>query len=114
MTFPDFFEKATSGNPPFAWQSTLALSETLPALVRVPTGAGKTEGAVLGWLWRRRFADDATRQSTPRRLAYCLPMRVLVEQTVDRHERSCGRGRALLARLREGIGSNTPKIKEKQ
>ena len=84
MTFPDFFETATKGNAPFAWQSTLALSETLPALVRVPTGAGKTEGAVLGWLWRRRFADDATRQSTPRRLAYCLPMRVLVEQTVDR------------------------------
>ena len=37
--------------------------------------------AVLGWLWRRRFADQSIRQSTPRRLVYCLPMRVLVEQT---------------------------------
>ncbi len=50
----------------------------------MPTGAGKTEGAVLGWLWRRRFAEEATRRATPRRLVYCLPMRVLVEQTVKR------------------------------
>ncbi len=84
MIFPDLFGKATAGNTPFAWQSALALSPDLPQLVRVPTGAGKTEGAILGWLWRRRFADDATRRATPRRLAYCLPMRVLVEQTVDR------------------------------
>ena len=86
MIFPDLFREATAGNTPFAWQSALALSRELPQLVRVPTGAGKTEGAVLGWLWRRRFADDATRRATPRRLAYCLPMRVLVEQTVDRCE----------------------------
>lgn len=86
MIFPDLFETATAGNAPFAWQSALAMSDDLPQLVRVPTGAGKTEGAVLGWLWRRRFADAATRRATPRRLAYCLPMRVLVEQTVDRCE----------------------------
>ena len=39
--------------------------------------------AVLGWLWRRRFAEDGVRRTTPRRLVYCLPMRVLVEQTRD-------------------------------
>jgi CRISPR-associated endonuclease/helicase Cas3 len=84
VDFADFFGQATDGRAPFAWQSVLAESPDLPQLVRVPTGAGKTEGAVLGWLWRRRFADAATRVATPRRLAYCLPMRVLVEQTVER------------------------------
>lgn len=42
-----------------------------------PTGLGKTAAAVLGWLWRR--AEDPA--GTPRRLALCLPMRTLVEQT---------------------------------
>nr|WP_244884936.1 CRISPR-associated helicase Cas3' [Singulisphaera acidiphila] len=51
-------------------------------MVRVPTGAGKTAAAVLGWLWRRYYAEDAVRRVTPRRLVYCLPMRVLVEQSV--------------------------------
>ena len=55
----------------------------MPNLVRVPTGLGKTAMAVLGWLWRLRFAEDAVQQATPRRLVYCLPMRVLVEQTRD-------------------------------
>jgi len=52
-------------------------------LVNVPTGLGKTAMAVIGWLWRRFGADDAYKRSTPRRLIYCLPMRVLVEQTRD-------------------------------
>lgn len=53
----------------------------------MPTGAGKTEGAVLGWLYRRRFATPGVQRTTPRRLVYCLPMRVLVEQTVERIRR---------------------------
>lgn len=53
-------------------------------LVHVPTGLGKTAMAVLGWLWRRLFHPDETvKKSTPRRLVYCLPMRVLVEQTAE-------------------------------
>ncbi len=62
----------------------MATREALPEVVKVPTGAGKTEGAALGWLWRRRHADTHVRDVTPRRLVYCLPMRVLVEQTVRR------------------------------
>ncbi|MCP9448558.1 MAG: hypothetical protein NNA21_00650 [Nitrospira sp.] len=51
-------------------------------LVYVPTGLGKTAMVVLGWLWRRRFhPNEEIRKTTPRRLVYCLPMRVLVEQT---------------------------------
>ncbi|MBI3798636.1 MAG: DEAD/DEAH box helicase [Deltaproteobacteria bacterium] len=80
MNFDTFFKQAT-GNPPFPYQRRLATGESLPQLINVPTGAGKTAAAILGWLWRRRYADEDTKRATPRRLVYCLPMRVLVEQT---------------------------------
>ena len=76
-----FFRQAT-GTDPYPYQVRFASEPRLPALVSVPTGAGKTATVLLGWLWRRRFADEAVRLATPRRLIYCLPMRVLVEQTV--------------------------------
>ena len=86
MTFTDFFGMATSW-PPYAYQVRMAESQELPALLRIPTGAGKTEAAVLAWLYRRfEHPDDNVRHSTPRRLVYCLPMRTLVEQTVKRIE----------------------------
>lgn len=92
-SYDDLFGQATAlAEAPYGWQRRLATGSELPEVVRIPTGAGKTEGAVLGWLWRRRLADQATRDATPRRLVYCLPMRVLVEQTVARCE-------AMLARL---------------
>lgn len=59
------------------------MADPIPALADVPTGLGKTAGAILAWIWRRRFSDPDMRRSTPRRLVYCLPMRVLVEQTRD-------------------------------
>lgn len=76
--FRSFFRKAT-GNEPFPWQENIALSNGFPELVRVPTGLGKTAGAALAWLWKRRNSPE----ETPRRLVYCLPMRTLVEQTAD-------------------------------
>jgi len=75
-----FFETAT-GYAPFAFQGSFA--EHVQQLVSVPTGLGKTAMAIVGWLWRRHSAISAVKSSTPRRLVYCLPMRVLVEQTRD-------------------------------
>ena len=66
---------------PFGFQERFARAETLPSTIRVPTGLGKTATVVLGWLWRRFYASPDIRNATPRRLAYCLPMRTLVEQT---------------------------------
>ncbi|MBU1197286.1 CRISPR-associated helicase Cas3' [Candidatus Micrarchaeota archaeon] len=80
ISFEDFFEK-TTGKKPFPYQRQLASSAEFPEVLNVPTGAGKTAAAVLAWLWRRRFSGSSIRASTPRRLVYCLPMRVLVEQT---------------------------------
>lgn len=78
--FEAFFEKATHHHPScFQWE----FARGLPALVDVPTGLGKTAMVVIGWLWRRFGQAEELKRNTPRRLIYCLPMRVLVEQTRD-------------------------------
>ncbi|MBX8634270.1 MAG: CRISPR-associated helicase Cas3' [Thermoplasmata archaeon] len=79
-TFDYIFKKATTFDP-FPYQRKIALDRNLPNTINVPTGVGKTAAVILAWLWRRRFAEQDIRNTTPRRLVYCLPMRVLVEQT---------------------------------
>ena len=87
MEFNDVFASAMERREsPFPFQKEFAEAENLPALVRVPTGLGKTAMVVLGWVWRRLHAKEDTRKATPRRLVYCLPMRVLVEQTREHAE----------------------------
>lgn len=81
-TFRDLFLKAT-GHYPFPYQERLAKAESSRILLNVPTGSGKTAAAFFSWIWRRRFAGAAIADRTPRRLVYCLPMRVLVEQSRD-------------------------------
>lgn len=79
--FDAFFERA-AGVPPFPYQRRLAEGDLWPARVEVPTGLGKTLAIIVSWLWRRR-PGGPFHTATPRRLVYCLPMRVLVEQTRD-------------------------------
>jgi CRISPR-associated endonuclease/helicase Cas3 len=82
MNFTNFaalFQKATGNPQPFPYQERYASADELPELVHAPTGSGKTATAVLGWAWRYFYSG----KKTPRRLVYCLPMRVLVEQTRD-------------------------------
>lgn len=82
--YEDFFRLAMCGDrtsssvTPLDYQRQLA-EGGWPGLIDVPTGLGKTAAVVLGWLWKRCKKDP----TTPRRLVYCLPMRVLVEQTRD-------------------------------
>lgn len=78
MRFSDFFA-AMTGNQAHPWQQALGDNEA-PAdrLIRIPTGLGKTAGTVLAWLWHASVRNDGR---WPRRLVFCLPMRVLVEQT---------------------------------
>lgn len=80
--FKKMFEKATNYEP-FRYQINVACNPDFPSLLEVPTGMGKTAAAILGWIWRRRYVSPEIRSATPRRLVYCLPMRVLVEQTRD-------------------------------
>ena len=78
--YSELFEKAT-GVSPYPYQNRIATSDDLPARLSIPTGLGKTAAVTLAWLWRRCFANEEERRRTSRRLVYCLPMRVLVEQT---------------------------------
>lgn len=79
--YKEFFRRATGlETDPYPYQVTFAIDQRWYDLLNIPTGLGKTAAVVLGWLWRRRY-DERFREQTPRRLVYCLPMRVLVEQT---------------------------------
>jgi len=90
MTYTGFFQRATrtddlpGGLAPFPYQCRLA-ENAWPELLDIPTGMGKTAAVVLAWLWKRGWREGGREAGpdagTPRRLVYCLPMRVLVEQT---------------------------------
>lgn len=76
--YPIWFER-TAGFAPHPWQAELGSAEDLQdRLLRIPTGFGKTAGVVLAWLYNAVVRGDLR---WPRRLAFTLPMRVLVEQT---------------------------------
>jgi len=81
-SFERFFTTATGGFKPYEWQIKVAL-EGFADVLPIPTGLGKTEGAVLTWAWRKLVADF----DEPLHLVYCLPMRSLVRQTVERCRR---------------------------
>ena len=79
--FDRFFAKLSGGKEWRCWQWQRELADPSSCrnrLVRIPTGFGKTLGVLATWLWHRVHLqiDD-----WPRRLVWCLPMRVLVEQT---------------------------------
>lgn len=86
MDYRTFFTKATQLPTPFGYQSHLA-EQAWPNLLDVPTGMGKTAAIVLAWIWKRGWRQGNRSEtidvSTPRRLVWCLPMRVLVEQTEE-------------------------------
>lgn len=75
-SFENFFQKAT-GLHPYPYQSRLA-EAPWPEVLDIPTGLGKTAAVTLAWLYRRHEKRET---DMPRRLVWCLPMRVLVEQT---------------------------------
>lgn len=95
--FAAFFRAAYRRNhdpgfQPFDYQQQLATGrfgpnedQSWPDLLEVPTGLGKTAAVTLAWLWKRGWRQgeraSAPDPDTPRRLVWCLPMRVLVEQT---------------------------------
>ena len=78
--FSHFFtEIAGSTKAVHQWQEELASPpECGNRLIRIPTGFGKTLGVLAVWAWYRL---RQRRDDWPRRLVWCLPMRVLVEQT---------------------------------
>lgn len=71
----------TTGFAPRRWQRELALQSTARSrCLRLPTGQGKTLGALSAWTWNRVVSRT---QGWPKRLVWCLPMRSLTEQTAQ-------------------------------
>lgn len=80
-----FCQTTTHAEGPWPWQQILAEEgegDCRNRLLRIPTGLGKTEGVLAAWAWHRLVRNDND-DDWPRRLVWCLPMRVLVEQTVE-------------------------------
>ena len=77
--FANLFKAAMGeGIAPYPYQTKLA-EGSWPDIINIPTGMGKTASVILGWIFKRLQNDP----DTYRRLIYCLPMRVLVEQTAQ-------------------------------
>lgn len=77
--FATFFAGLTGNAQPHPWQAALGADPICAdRTIRIPTGFGKTAGVVIPWLYHRVVRRD---DAWPRRLVFCLPMRVLVEQT---------------------------------
>lgn len=115
--YREFFNKAMGWDArdpqrgPYPYQTRLATQAMLPELLDVPTGLGKTAAAVLAWLWRRRF-DERFESETARRLVYCLPMRVLVEQTYENVVRWLDRLGMLAGSVEWGDAKNQRELKD--
>ncbi len=78
-TFEEWFSQITGHPEPRPWQKRLTNDSTCCSrLVRIPTGQGKTLGALATWAWHRLEQKN----DWPRRLVWTLPMRVLTEQTM--------------------------------
>jgi CRISPR-associated endonuclease/helicase Cas3 len=75
----EWFVTLTEHPSPHEWQTELMREPNCrDRIIRIPTGLGKTEGVLAAWSFHRICNGD---ESWPRRLVWCLPMRVLVEQT---------------------------------
>lgn len=80
-SFETAFQQLTGHSSPRDWQRALAASTSCrDRLIRIPTGLGKTEGVLATWVFHHIHRVD---NAWPRRLIWCLPMRVLVEQTEE-------------------------------
>jgi len=103
--YREFFARVT-GNDPYPYQERLGTG-AWPDVLDIPTGLGKTAAVVVAWLWKRLQSDE----DTPRRLIYCLPMRVLVEQTVEAARTWCENAAPFFASEENGRGPGaTPTV----
>ncbi|NLF71800.1 MAG: CRISPR-associated endonuclease Cas3'' [Candidatus Anammoximicrobium sp.] len=77
--FASWFHQITGHASPHDWQKQLVEAEHCRnRVIRIGTGLGKTEGVLAAWIWHSLEHNGSL---WPRRLVWCLPMRVLVEQT---------------------------------
>jgi CRISPR-associated endonuclease/helicase Cas3 len=100
--FEEFF-RALHGYPPFPWQKRLAvkvLAGKWPKTVKLPTASGKTALIdVWAYALAAQAALPAARRTTPRRMAFVVDRRVIVDEAHKRAVKIAGR----LAEAKDGI-----------
>ena len=102
--FDQFFRELSEGKDRRDWQRKLSEPPACGnRLIRVPTGFGKTLGVLATWVLHRVRRRD---ENWPRRLVWCLPMRVLVEQTENEVRLALER----LGALWDGRGTHDGKV----
>ena len=113
MTYSEFFAAATTHRP-FRFQKSFRTEPGKRIILKAPTGLGKTEAVLVAWLHR----CAAERDSTPRRLIWCLPGRALTEQVARGAEKCVKRlasvgliGRVPVYRLLGGSEDNKVTIR---
>jgi CRISPR-associated endonuclease/helicase Cas3 len=86
-----FFEEAfrsLTDRPPYPWQTKLfmqCLDEEWPEMVPLPTGSGKTAVLYI-WLIRLAWSIHLSDCTVPRRLAWVVNRRVVVDQVTKEAE----------------------------
>jgi len=90
-SYKDFFKQIT-GFYPYPYQERLSNEPIEDRILHIPTGFGKTLAVVGAWLWNTYRRPE----ETPRRLIYCLPTRVLVEQTLETAVRAAAQANRFL------------------
>lgn len=105
MEFTSFFARmAAPPAAPYSWQRDLAADDQCRSrLIRIPTGFGKTFGVAAAWAFHRL---ERKSPGWPRRLVWCLPMRVLVEQTEEVLRQALGQ----VAPVWDGKGQREGKV----
>jgi len=88
--FDEFF-KALHGYPPFPWQRRLAanaLAGQWPKTMKLPTASGKT-ALIDVWVYALAAQADlpTSERSTPRRMAFVVDRRVIVDEAHKRAEK---------------------------
>jgi len=90
--FGSSFE-ALTGNEPFPWQRALyevLVSGQIPRMLDIPTGLGKTSIIAIWLLALGRTSQGTSGKALPRRLAYVVNRRTVVDQATREAERLRG------------------------
>ncbi len=117
--FAEFFQ-ALHGYPPFPWQRRLAgdvLKGQWPKAMKLPTASGKT-ALIDVWVYALAAQADlsAAERTTPRRMAFVVDRRVIVDEAYRRAEkianRLAGANNGVLKEVADALrrlaGTNTP------
>ena len=101
-SYSEFFSDVTK-TAILPYQDRYGRDPFLPTLLAIPTGLGKTDAALMPWLYARAVGDVAAQP----RLIFVLPRRTLTEQTAEKaSERVAAAGLSSAIRVLQLMGGS--------